>query len=30
MVFGNTDGGAPDFAIALIGVSGVTASDFLF
>ncbi len=30
MVFGNVDGGAADFAIALIGVSSVDASDFLF
>lgn len=30
VVFGNIDGGAPEFAIALIGVSGVSASDFLF
>jgi Ca2+-binding RTX toxin-like protein len=30
VVFGNHDGGAPDFAIALIGVSGVTATDFIF
>jgi Ca2+-binding RTX toxin-like protein len=30
MVFGNIDGGAPEFAIALIGVSGVSATDFLF
>ncbi|MEO6226061.1 MAG: hypothetical protein ABIO80_09475 [Sphingomicrobium sp.] len=30
IVFGNVDGGSPDFAIALIGVNGVSASDFLF
>ncbi|MCY7280327.1 MAG: M10 family metallopeptidase C-terminal domain-containing protein [Sphingomonas bacterium] len=30
MVFGNIDGGPPDFALALIGVSGVTQTDFLF
>ena len=30
MVFGNSDGGAPDFAIALIGLSAVSATDFLF
>lgn len=29
VVFGNTDGGAPDFAIALIGASNVLASDFI-
>ena len=30
MVFGNIDGGAPDFVLALIGVGTVTQSDFLF
>ena len=30
IVYGNVDGGAPDFALALIGVNGVTQSDFLF
>jgi hypothetical protein len=30
LVFGNHDGGAPDFAIALIGVAGVSSTDFLF
>ena len=30
VVFGNVDGGSSDFAIALIGVSGVTSTDFLF
>ena len=30
VVFGNVDGGTPDFAIALLGVSSVTAADFLF
>lgn len=30
IVFGNLHGGAPDFAIALIGVSGVASTDFLF
>ena len=30
MVLGNVDGGDPDFAIALVGVSGVVQSDFLF
>ena len=30
IVYGNVDGGNPDFAIALIGVNGVSASDFLF
>jgi Ca2+-binding RTX toxin-like protein len=30
IVFGNVDGGSPDFAIALIGVNGVSQSDFLF
>ncbi|HVF82768.1 MAG TPA: M10 family metallopeptidase [Sphingomicrobium sp.] len=29
VVFGNVDGGAPDFAIALLGARGVTAGDFL-
>jgi serralysin len=29
VVFGNVDGGAPDFAIALLGARGVTASDFI-
>jgi len=29
VVFGNTDGGAADFGIVLLGVSGVTAADFL-
>jgi serralysin len=29
VVFGNVDGGAPDFAIALLGANGVTAGDFL-
>ncbi len=29
VVFGNVDGGAPDFAIALLGANGVTASDFI-
>jgi serralysin len=28
VVFGNVDGGAPDFAIALLGANGVTAGDF--
>lgn len=30
IVLGNVDGGPPEFAIALIGVSGVTQSDFIF
>jgi hypothetical protein len=30
IVYGNVDGGTADFAIALIGVNGVKASDFLF
>lgn len=30
VVFGNVDGGAPDFGIALIGVNGVSQTDFLF
>lgn len=30
VVYGNVDGGNPDFAIALIGVNGVSASDFIF
>ena len=30
LVFGNHDGGAPDFAIALIGIAGVSSTDFLF
>jgi len=30
VVFGNVDGGTPDFAIALIGVNGVASTDFLF
>ena len=30
VVFGNVDGGSPDFAIALIGVGSVTTTDFLF
>ena len=30
VVFGNTDGGAPDFAIALIGANSVSAGDFMF
>lgn len=30
IVYGNVDGGTADFAIALIGVNGVTQSDFLF
>ena len=29
IVFGNVDGGAPDFAIALLNTRGVTASDFI-
>lgn len=29
VVFGNTDGGAVDFGIVLIGATGVTSSDFL-
>ena len=29
VVFGNVDGGAPDFAIALFGVTSVNAADFL-
>ena len=30
VVFGNLDGGEPDFAIILLNRSGVTASDFIF
>lgn len=30
VVFGNVDGGAPDFALVLINTSGVSATDFLF
>ena len=29
VIFGNVDGGAPDFAIALLNTRGVTASDFI-
>jgi serralysin len=29
VVFGNVDGGAPDFAIALLGARGVNAGDFI-
>ena len=30
VVFGNVDGGAPDFAIVLLGTSSVAADDFIF
>ena len=30
VVFGNVDGGAAEFAIALVGVAGVATTDFLF
>jgi Ca2+-binding RTX toxin-like protein len=30
VVFGNVDGGAPDFAIVLLGTSSVDADDFMF
>jgi Ca2+-binding RTX toxin-like protein len=30
VVYGNTDGGAPDFAIVLLNHNGVTSSDFLY
>ena len=30
VVYGNTDGGAADFAIVLLNTSGVSASDFIF
>ena len=30
VVYGNVDGGAPDFAIILLNTSSVSASDFIF
>ena len=30
IVYGNVDGGDPDFGFALIGVSGISHGDFLF
>lgn len=30
VVFGNVDGGSPDFAIVLLGVNGVNSTDFVF
>jgi serralysin len=30
VVYGNLDGGSPEFAIVLLNTSGVTASDFMF
>ncbi|HEX2804092.1 MAG TPA: hypothetical protein VHN55_08960, partial [Sphingomicrobium sp.] len=30
IVYGNVDGGAADFAVVLVGVNGVSQSDFLF
>ena len=30
VVYGNTNGGAPDFAIVLLNTRGVDANDFLF
>ncbi len=29
VVFGNTDGGAAEFGIVLVGVTNLTAADFL-